>query len=69
MKEQIETVVSHMSIVPGDNNTPRKTAMGHSCKTLPASEKKEKPTSKIRLLCTYFLTPKRQDFRETGKHL
>ena len=36
MKEQIETAVSSRRFVAGDSNEARKTATGHSCKTLPA---------------------------------
>jgi len=34
MKEQIETAVPRRKFVAGDNNEARKTATGHSCKTL-----------------------------------
>jgi hypothetical protein len=40
MKEQIETAVPRKNFVAGDSNVARKTATGHSCKTLATSVKK-----------------------------
>ncbi len=37
MKEQIETAVPHRKIVAVESDKARKTATGHSCKTLQAS--------------------------------
>jgi len=34
MKEQIETAVPRRKLVAGDSDEARKTATGHSCKTL-----------------------------------
>ena len=39
MKEQIETAVHRRNIVPLDSDEARKTATGHSCKTMEAIEK------------------------------
>ncbi len=40
MKEQIETALPRRKLVAGDSDEARKTATGHSCKTLQASRKK-----------------------------
>ena len=41
MKEQIETAVHRRKFVAGDSDAARKTATGHSCKTLPTSLRKK----------------------------
>ena len=40
MKEQIETAVFRRKLVVGDSDEARKTATGHSCKTLAVSVRK-----------------------------
>jgi len=42
MKEQVETAVPRRKFVAGDNDEARKTATGHSCKTLGAMFEKLK---------------------------
>ena len=42
MKEQIESVVLRRKFVADDSDEARKTATGHSCKTLPAILKKHR---------------------------
>lgn len=42
MKEQIETALTRRTFVSGDSDKVRKTATGHSCKTLPTRRRKDR---------------------------